>query len=205
MDKDQLQEPNSICSSVLHEDAIVIKDSDKDATEDRDTPTSVLSKQLVESKSKQKPYPELPPAYVLPYLVLIENCLHLPFPIIRKQCLTGEILCRIDSLMLRRKKKKPPTLLETAKVPIFQETKYVTFEGLKDLQWKLFKGLLKRKPKTIGIWREADYRKKSVTSVNREAKEYILPLLPKDWIIDESLKFPKEKIFLCFLETESHL
>lgn len=120
MDKDQLQEPNSICSSVLHEDAIVIKDSDKDATEDRDTSTSVLSKQLVESKSKQKPYPELPPAYVLPYLVLIENCLHLPFSIIRKQCLTGEILCRIDSLMLRRKKKKPPTLLEPAKVPTLQ-------------------------------------------------------------------------------------
>lgn len=129
MDKGQLHEPNSICSSVLHEDAIVIKDSDKDATKDKDTSTSVLSKdsclsvaskQLVESKSKQKTYPELPPAYVLPYLVLIENCLHLPFPTIRKQCLTGEILCRIDSLLLRRKKKKPPTSLEPAKVPTFQ-------------------------------------------------------------------------------------
>lgn len=88
---------------------------------------------------------------------------------------------------------------------LFEETKYVTFEGLEDLQWKLFKGLLKRKPKTIGIWREANFKKKSVTTVIREAKEHILPLLPKDWIIDESLKFSKEKIFSFFLETESHL
>ncbi|XP_058027324.1 uncharacterized protein LOC131192310 [Ahaetulla prasina] len=211
MDKDQLQEPNSICSSVLHEDAVVIKDSDKDDTEDRDTSVlpkdsclPVASKHLIGSKSKRKPYPELPPAYVLPYLVLIKNCLDLPLSTIKKQCLTGEILCKIDSLTLRHKKKKPPTSLEAGKVPTLQETKYVTFEGLEDLQWKLFKGLLKRKPKTIGIWREANYKKKSVTTVIRQAKEHILPLLPKDWIIDESLKFSKEKIFSFFLETESH-
>ncbi|KAG8130705.1 hypothetical protein E2320_017325, partial [Naja naja] len=258
MDKDQLQKPNSICSSVLHEDAVVVNDSDKDATKDRDTSATVLpkdpclpedkdatkdrdtsatvlpkdpclpedkdatkdrdtsaavlpkdpclpeaSKHLVGSKSKQKPYRALPPAYVLPYLVLIKNCLDLPFPTIKKQCLTGEILCKIDSLTLRRKKKKSPTSLEPAKVPTLQETKYVTFEGLEDLQWKLFKGLLKRKPKTVGIWREANYTKKPVTTVIREAKEHILPLLPKDWIIDESLKFSKEKIFSFFLEAES--
>ncbi|XP_026559499.1 uncharacterized protein LOC113438384 [Pseudonaja textilis] len=241
MDKDQLQEPNSICSSMLREDAVLVNDSDKDATEGRDTSATLLpkdpcfpedkhattegrdtsatllpkdpcfpedkdatkdrdtsatvlpkdsclpedkdatkdrdtsatvlpkdsclpedkdatkdrdtsatvllkdyclleaSKHLVGSKSKQKPYYELPPAYVLPYLVLIKNCLDLPFPTIKKQCLTGEILCKIDSLTLRRKKKKSPTSLELAKVPTLQETKYVTFEGLEDLQWKLFK------------------------------------------------------------------
>ncbi|XP_013916841.1 PREDICTED: uncharacterized protein LOC106544945 [Thamnophis sirtalis] len=214
MDKDQLQEPNSICTSVLPEDVVVIKDSDKDATEDRDTSATVLpkdsclpvaSKHLFGSKSKRKSYFELSPAYVLPYLVLIKNCLDLPFPTIKKQCLRGEILCKIDSLTLRHKKKKQPTSLEPEKVPTLQETKYVTFEGLEDLQWKLFKGLLKRKPKTTGIWREAKYTKKPVTTVIYQGKEHIIPLLPKDWIIDESLKFSKEKIFSFFLENVSHL
>ncbi|XP_007429308.1 uncharacterized protein LOC103066132 [Python bivittatus] len=203
MDEDQLQEPSSICSSMLQEDAVIKKDSVNDTTKHGDTCTSVLpedcclpvaSKHLLGSKSKQKPYlGGLPPAYLLPYLVLIKNCVHLPFSTIRKRCLTGEILCRIDSLMLRRKKKKPP--LEPAKEQTLQETKYATFDGLEDLQWKLFKGLLKRKPKTVGLWRKANYSKGPVTTLIPEAKEYILPLLPKDWIIDESLAFSKEMVF----------
>lgn len=66
---------------------------------------------------------------------------------------------------------------------------YVTFDSLKDLQWKLYKGLVKRKPKDIGTWREPTFSTGLIKSLTGLYDEYLLPLIPNDWIIDDSLKY----------------
>lgn len=67
--------------------------------------------------------------------------------------------------------------------------KYVTFDSLRDLQWKLYKGLAKRKPKVTGTWRIPRFSTGSVSRIMASFSEFILPLIPKDWIIDDSLQY----------------
>nr|XP_020661496.1 uncharacterized protein LOC110085553 [Pogona vitticeps]XP_020661497.1 uncharacterized protein LOC110085553 [Pogona vitticeps] len=185
----------------------------KDRRKDKGTSMRIHSKHLLMSKSKSVIFrmqqkhglEELPPAYLLPYVVLIKNCISLPVSTIQKLCVSGEILCRMEYFMLRCTKKKS-TLPESAelsvpKLPTVKEVKYVTFDSLKDLQWKLFKGLLKRKPKTTGVWREPTYSFGIEGVSAPKDVEYIFPLMPKDWIIDDSLKFSEEMMHLL-LEKE---
>ncbi|XP_062984831.1 uncharacterized protein LOC134400428 [Elgaria multicarinata webbii] len=208
-DKDivlEVKEPDHPCFGVPQEEDVVKEDLDsaKDTQEDKDTCAPVYSKYPRLSKSKsavlrrqqKHDLGQLPPAYLLPYLVLIKNCIPLPISIIQRQCLTGEILCRIQYFTLRRSKKKLPSELVPAKPPIpklqtTKEVKYVTFDSLRDLQWKIYRGLLKRKPKTRGTWREATCLRTEAISIPNSG-EYILSLLPKDWVIDDSLKFNEE-------------
>ncbi|KAH0628217.1 hypothetical protein JD844_009089 [Phrynosoma platyrhinos] len=184
----------------------------KDKKEDKNTITrqpsksicrTVHSKHLLMSKSKsvifrkQRKPEELPPSRLFPYLVLIKNCVPLPLSILQRLCLSGEILCKIQYSTRKHRKKKEVSLPESEERPVpkpqtVTEVQYVTFDSLKELQWMLFKGLVKRKPKTVGMWREPSYSFgiQSLTSVKKA--EYILPLIPKDWIIDDSLKFSEE-------------
>ncbi|XP_042309185.1 uncharacterized protein LOC121923118 [Sceloporus undulatus] len=188
----------------------------KDKKEDKDTVTrqhsksicrSVHSKHLMSKsrsvifrKQRKPDLEELPPSCLFPYLVLIKNCVPLPLSILQRLCLSGEILCKIQYFSRKHRKKKEVTLPESERrVPKPQtetEVKYVTFDSLKELQWMLFKGLVKRKPKTVGMWREPVYSFGIQCVAPVKKAEYILPLIPKDWIIDDSLKFSEEMTHL---------
>ncbi|KAJ6669626.1 hypothetical protein lerEdw1_000175 [Lerista edwardsae] len=153
---------------------------------------SVPENQRVVLGRQQKPLGELSAACMLPYLVLLHRSIPLPISDIKSRCLKGEILCRIQYFTLRRSKRRllPQPTSSKLHIPKPETTKakYVTFDSLRDLQWKLYKGLLKRKPKVTGTWRVPCF---STGSVSRVAafEEFILPLIPKDWIIDDSLQY----------------
>nr|XP_034956087.1 uncharacterized protein LOC118076959 [Zootoca vivipara] len=180
----------------------------KDSQEAKDTSVPVpsgqskLKSKSVISGTQQKRYLiELPPAHLLPYLVLIKRVMSLPISAIQKQCLSGEILCRIQYFTLKLQKKKPPSrpaLAEqpTHRLPTVRETGYVTFDCLKDLQWKLYKGIAKRKPKTIGVERKLSYSYGVTGTTFARFTEYVLPLIPKGWIVDDSLKFSENMVVL---------
>ncbi|XP_053152191.1 uncharacterized protein LOC128345002 [Hemicordylus capensis] len=196
------QKSDQICLSVPHDD--VIKkgpDSAKNMQEDKDTCTSVHSKHLTVSKSKRDMFRRqqkhgfgvLPPTHLLPYLVLINECIHLPIDVLQNQCLRGKILCRIQYFTLIHRKKKLLPQAAPQKLPIAKsrttEGVYVTFDSLKDLQWKLYKGLAKRKPKVTGTWREPIFSLGITAIPTPSNAEYILPLMPNDWLVDDSLKY----------------
>ncbi|KAJ7335588.1 hypothetical protein JRQ81_013529 [Phrynocephalus forsythii] len=192
--------PTSLGSPEKEEDLAPLKDTGKD----KGTSMYVHSKHLLMSKSKSvifrmqqnRVLEELPPAVLIPYVVLIKNCISLPVSTIQNRCLSGEILCRMEffTVSCRKKKSSPPESAELSvpKLPRVREVKYATFDSLKDLQWKLFKGFLKRKPKTIGVWREPTYSSGIEGVSAPKDVVYILPLMPKDWIIDSSLRFSEE-------------
>ncbi|XP_028605217.2 uncharacterized protein LOC114606804 [Podarcis muralis] len=186
----------------------------KDSREAKDTSAPVPSSQSkLKSKSvisgtQQKRYlMELPPAHLLPYLVLIKRAMSLPISAIQKQCLSGEILCRIQYFTLKLQKKKllsRAALAEqpTHRLPTVRETGYVTFDCLRDLQWKLYKGIAKRKPKTIGVERKSSYSYGITGTTFAKFTEYVLPLIPKGWIVDDSLKFSENMVVLFAQNTD---
>lgn len=171
-----------------------------DKRDSKDTFKPVHSKRLSVPESQrvvlgrqQKHLGELSAACMLPYLVLINRSIPLPISDIKSRCLKGEILCRIQYFTLRRSKRRllpqpTPAKLHIPK-PETTKAKYVTFDSLRDLQWKLYKGLAKRKPKVTGTWRMPCFSTGSVSSVIASFEEFILPLIPKDWIIDDSLHY----------------
>ncbi|XP_025033641.1 uncharacterized protein LOC106732871 [Pelodiscus sinensis] len=132
------------------------------------------------------------PVHMLPYVVLIKNCLPLSISSIHSKCCKAEILSRILYITLRLWKKKAikplPRDHPNSKLQTPEESKYVNFFNLKDLQWKFYKGIVKRKQKVRVLWREADYRPFKLCQEKIRNEEYILPLIPKNWIIHESLK-----------------
>ncbi|XP_053264859.1 protein starmaker-like [Podarcis raffonei] len=186
----------------------------KDSQEAKDTSAPVPSTQSklksksVISRTQQKHYlMELPPAHLLPYLVLIKRVMSLPISAIQKQCLSGEILCRIQYFTLKLQKKKllsRAALAEqpTHRLPTVRETGYVTFDCLRDLQWKLYKGIAKRKPKTIGVERKSSYSYGVTGTTFAKFTEYVLPLIPKGWIVDDSLKFSENMVVLFAQNTD---
>ncbi|XP_067424736.1 uncharacterized protein [Emydura macquarii macquarii] len=132
------------------------------------------------------------PVHMLPYVLLIKNCLPLSISSIHFKCCKAEILCRILYFTLRLWKKKTPK--PSPKDPANSElqtaegTQYVNFLNLKDLQWKFYKGIVKRKRKVRVLWREANYRPFKPFQEKIRKAEYMLPLIPKNWIIHDSLK-----------------
>lgn len=58
------------------------------------------------SKRQRKRLGKMSPARMIPYLVLISKCIHLPISEIESRCLNGQILCRVQYFTLRDMKKK---------------------------------------------------------------------------------------------------
>nr|XP_060615671.1 uncharacterized protein LOC132765394 [Anolis sagrei ordinatus] len=185
----------------------------KDRREDKDTRKKSRSKSICKpvhprypliSKSKKQwkaDLEELTPTRLLPYFILIRNCYPLPLSIIQSLCFSREIQCRIERFTRKRRKKKEITRLESEEHPMLkmqtiEDPKYITFSSLRELQWKLFKGLVKRKPGTTGVWRVPLYSLGIADTITPPKEEYVLPLIPKDWIIDDSLKFSEEMTHL---------
>ncbi|XP_062828130.1 uncharacterized protein LOC100562734 isoform X2 [Anolis carolinensis] len=180
----------------------------KDRKEDKDTRRKSRSKSISrpghsrhplmsKRKGRKADREELPPTRLLPYFSLIRNCFPLPLSIIQSLCLSREIQCRIERFTQKRRKKEEVTQLGSEELPMLklqtiEDPKYITFSSLRELQWKLFKGLVKRKPGTIGIWRVPLYSSGIGYTMTPHKQEYVLPLIPKDWIIDDSLKFSEE-------------
>ncbi|XP_033019692.1 protein starmaker-like [Lacerta agilis] len=212
-DPDSTKDSQDLDSAKDSHDPDLTKDSRdpdlaKDSREARDTSAPVppsqskLKSKSVISRTQQKRYLiELPPAHLLPYLVLIKRVMSLPISAIQKQCISGEILCRIQYFTLKLQKRKllsRPALAEqpTHRLPTVRETGYVTFDCLRDLQWKLYKGIAKQKPKTIGVERKSSYSYGVTGTTFAKFTEYVLPLIPKDWIVDDSLKFSENMVVL---------
>ncbi|XP_039399065.1 uncharacterized protein LOC120407501 isoform X1 [Mauremys reevesii] len=132
------------------------------------------------------------PAHMLPYVLLIKNCLPLSISSIYSKCCKAEILCRILYFTQRLWKKKTPKPSPqdppSSEFQTAEETQYVNFLNLKDLQWKFYKGIVKRKQKVRVLWREANYRPFKPFQEKIRNEEYMLLLIPKNWIIHDSLK-----------------
>ncbi|KYO20717.1 iron-sulfur cluster assembly 1-like protein, mitochondrial isoform A [Alligator mississippiensis] len=61
-----------------------------------------------------------------------------------------------------------------------EETQHIKFLNLKDLQWKLYKGIVKRKQKVTASQREANYRPFRIFEEKTTKAEYIIPLISKN-------------------------
>ncbi|XP_019410708.1 PREDICTED: uncharacterized protein LOC109323533 [Crocodylus porosus] len=124
------------------------------------------------------------PEHMIPYVLLIRNCLPLSTSSIKSKCSKEEILCRIQYFTLGLWKKEKPKPLSKVS-PIFElqqteETQHIKFLNLKDLQWKLYKGIVKRKQKVTASQRKAKYRPFRIFEEKTTKAEYIIPLISKD-------------------------
>ncbi|XP_031458291.1 uncharacterized protein LOC116234679 [Phasianus colchicus] len=122
--------------------------------------------------------------HILPYVFLIKNCLSMPLYLIQDKCFSGEILCKIQ--YLRKEKRSTPTSetpvskLHASEVP---EIPYVVFHNLRELQWKLYKGIVKRKESSRIFWREANYGSSTILDGTDVKTHYNLPLIFEDSVI----------------------
>lgn len=182
-------------SSIYSQIDFVKKNADSPRTE-MTIPGSFISedvKQLLKSKPKisvaggHKKYDVCGPLQklILPYVFLIKSCLPMPVSLIQDKCFSGEILCKIQYF---RKEKKLQPAFETSAISKLHssevsEIPYVIFHNLRGLQWKLYKGMAKRKEPFQIFWREANYRTFTILEEKPEKTDYILPLIFKDSII----------------------
>ncbi|XP_031413193.1 uncharacterized protein LOC116217540 isoform X2 [Meleagris gallopavo] len=139
-------------------------------------PVSGGRKKYYSSDSLQK--------HILPYVFLIKNCLSMPLSLIQDKCFSGEILCKIQ--YLRKEKRSMPTSetpvskLHASEEP---EIPYVIFHNLRELQWKLYKGMVKRKESSRIFLREANYGSSTILNGTAVKTHYNLPLIFKDSVI----------------------
>lgn len=69
------------------------------------------------------------------------------------------------------------TLLPVPEIP------YVVFHDLRELQWKLYKGMVKRKKSSRNFWRQASYGISTILDGTAVKTHYNLPLIFKDSVI----------------------
>lgn len=119
---------------ILMEEPVPAKDTQKNkgthtALCSKSQPVS-RSKSIIAGKRHKQDLKELPPARLLPYVILIHNCLPLPVPTIESYCISGEILCRIQYFTLKHRKQKllpqsAPTKQRISKLQAVQGWQFV--------------------------------------------------------------------------------